>query len=123
MGIKIRVTGDLRKASDAAVAKIGAALVRSVSDETDAVAAEMRQRAPVGDARRGRRGRPPLRGSITATSSRLRGRAKVKARHANIVEHGTETHPAQPFVRPAAISSRRRFPDRAVTEVRKALGR
>jgi hypothetical protein len=94
-------------------------MVRAVGDETEAIATDMRRRAPVGDPNRGRRGKPKLRESIDAIYTDLRGRARARARHGNIIEHGTKNRPAKPFVKPAAEASRRRFPRRVITEVRK----
>ncbi|MCI0632519.1 MAG: hypothetical protein L0206_01155 [Actinobacteria bacterium] len=92
---------DMRRAAD-----------RSVAEETDELGDDMRRRAAVGDARRGRRGRPPLRSSIETRHDGLDGSARSTAPHAKWVEQGTSSHPAQPFARPAAEAARRRFPRR-----------
>ncbi|HMG44655.1 MAG TPA: HK97-gp10 family putative phage morphogenesis protein [Acidimicrobiales bacterium] len=106
-------------AATVAAARRGA--TKAVADETKAVAKDMRHRAPVGDSSRGKRGKPPLGDSIEATHSGLNGTAKAKARHAGIVEHGTKSHPAQPFAGPAAETARRRFPKRLADDVREAI--
>jgi HK97 gp10 family phage protein len=122
MGMKVKVRGDLL----ATLTKVSAAarrgIERAVADETKAVAADMAEGAPVGDPKRGRRGKPPLGESIEPEVDGLRGRARVKARHGNILEHGTKSRPAQPFAKPAATTSRRRFPKRVATEVSKEIG-
>ena len=92
----------------------------AVGDETRELADEMRRDAPVGDRTRGKRGRPPLGDSIEADVSGLSGEARATARHAHLVEDGTSSHPAQPFARPAAERSRRRFPGRVARQIRKA---
>lgn len=86
--------------------------VGAVTDETEAVADDMREGAPV------RTGE--LRDSIVSDvdEAALAGRARATARHATFVEHGTSSTAAQPFAQPAAEASRRRFPKR----VRDAVG-
>jgi len=121
MGIKVRVDGDLRQAMTAKAAAMRRGAERAVGDETKAIAKDIRHRAPVGDSSRGRRGKPPIVESVEATSNGLDGSARVKARHVNIIEHGTKNRPARPIVRPAAETSRRRFPKRLANEIREAI--
>jgi HK97 gp10 family phage protein len=94
---------------------------RAVVDELDELARDMRDNAPVGDARWGRRGDPPLSESIVTTTEGLTGTAGPRAPHAPFVEFGTSSRPAKPFVGPAAERARSRFPQRVATEVREAL--
>lgn len=122
MGVKVTVTGDLRVALSATAADVRRGTVKAVAGETKAIAKDMRQGAAVGDSSRGRRGKPPVSESIEAEASGLNGAAKAKARHAGIVEHGTKSHPAQPFAGPAAETARGRFPKRVADDVRDAVG-
>jgi HK97 gp10 family phage protein len=121
MGVKVSFDGDMRAAIAAAKAAARRGATKAVVDETKAIAKDMRQRAPMGDSSRGRRGRPPLGESIEATHSGLDGTAKTAARHAHLVEHGTKSHPAQPFAGPAAETARRRFPKRVADDIREAI--
>lgn len=97
-----------------------AAVVEAVADETNEIADEMRRDAPVGDRKRGRRGRPPLAESIEAEADGLSGQARATARHAHLVENGTSSHPAQPFAKPAGERARKRFPTRVTRKIRDA---
>jgi hypothetical protein len=121
MGFKVKIDGDIRQAMAAKAAAIHRGAERAVGDEVKAVAKDIRRRAPVGDSSRGRRGKPPLAESVEATSNGLDGAARVKARHVNIIEHGTKNRPARPIVRPAAETARRRFPGRVADEIREAI--
>jgi HK97 gp10 family phage protein len=123
MSSRIEIEGleDLSRALADTGSSTRRAAEKAVADEVEEVAEEMRARAPVGDAKRGKRGRPPLAESIEASSDGLTGEAKATARHAHLVEDGTKSHPAQPFARPAAETSRGRFPDRLTDGIRKAV--
>lgn len=105
---------------DALAAREHRAIAQAVDEETHEIAGEMRRDAPVGEARRGRRGRPPLAESIEVTVDDLSGVARATARHAHLVERGTSSHPAQPFAQPAGERARRRFPRRVTAKVREA---
>lgn len=96
------------------------AVVEAVAEETEEIAGEMRRDAPVGDRKRGRRGRPPLAESVEAVTDGLSGQARATARHAHLVEDGTSSHPAQPFVKPAGERARKRFPQRVTRGIRQA---
>jgi HK97 gp10 family phage protein len=93
-------------------AAVREAAVVAVTDETEAVADDMREGAPVLTGE--------LRDSIVSDvdEKALAGRARATARHATFVEHGTASSEAQPFAQPAAEASRQRFPKR----VRDAVG-
>jgi HK97 gp10 family phage protein len=83
----------------------------AVTDETEAVATDMRDAAPVLTGE--------LRDSIVSDvdAAALAGQARATARHATFVEHGTSSTEAQPFAQPAAEASRARFPKRLREEV------
>jgi HK97 gp10 family phage protein len=112
--IRVKVTGkgDLRRKLTTLRRNMRHAAERAAGEELDELAEDMRRHAAVGDARRGRRGRPPLRSSIVTRRDGLDGTARSTAEHARYVEQGTSSHPAQPFAKPAAETSRRRFPKR-----------
>jgi HK97 gp10 family phage protein len=97
-----------------------AAVEEAVAEETAEIARQMRRDAPVGEARQGHRGKPPLAESIEEEVSGLSGVVKATAKHAWIVEDGTSSHKAQPFARPARERARRRFPKRITRKILKA---
>jgi len=88
---------------------------RAVKAQVEETADDMREGAPfkTGDLRRG----------INAefNSKKITGRAVSTARHSPFVENGTSDTPAQPFVEPAAIRARQRFPKRVEAELKAAL--
>lgn len=124
MGLRVRVEGlgDLRAALTAHATAARKAAARAVGEEAEAIGKDMRDGAPVGDASRGPRGDPPLSDSIRVTHDGLQGSAGPTAPHAPFVEEGTSSHPAQPFARPAAEISRRRFKRRVADAVRDRTG-
>lgn len=98
--------GLLAKKLDQLPKAIREGLRTAVTDETKAVADDMRKNAP--------RDSGDLARSIQSetTSDGLGGTATATARHATFVEHGTSDTPEQPFAQPAAERSRQRFPGR-----------
>ena len=63
-----------------------------------------------------------LEAGIHAEPAGLSGTVRSTARHSQFVEHGTYKDPAQPFMQPAAVRSRRRLPERAAAIIRAFLG-
>jgi HK97 gp10 family phage protein len=59
---------------------------------------------------------------IDKQANGLRGSIKSKSRHAGFVEFGTYKDGAQPYMHPAAERARPRFPKRAASIIRAALG-
>lgn len=121
--VSVKGKGDARRKIEALRRNMRRAAERASAEELDEVADDMRRHAAVGDARRGRRGRPPLRSSIVTRRDGLDGDARSTAPHARWVEQGTSSHPAQPFARPAAAASRRRFPKRVRRLIEETLPR
>lgn len=124
MGLKIKLEGsdELRQEITEVGSEIRRAVDRAVGEEIEDLADDMKRNAAVGDASRGHRGDPPLAESILATHDGPSGSVGPRAPHAVFVEVGTSSHPAEPFALPAAERSRRRFPGRVGSEVRKAVG-
>lgn len=98
---------------DALPAQMRAGAERAVADETDDVAQDMRDGAPVvtGELREG----------IQSEHEGLRGEAVSTAPHSFAVEGGTSRQVAQPFAQPAAEKSRLRFADRVSAAIREEL--
>lgn len=94
---------------------IRAGAEQAVGEETEEIADDMRRFAPEakGDLKRG----------IQAEHEGLSGLAASTARHADFVEHGTSRSPEQPYARPAAELSRRRFPKRLKEDVGVEIGK
>jgi hypothetical protein len=123
--IKVELEGldELRSALDRADSGVTEAVEVAVAGETEAVADDMRNAAPVGDPAVGTRGDPPLSESIETTVEGTEGSATATADHAIWIEEGTSTRPAQPFAAPAASTSEAgRFRDRVTDEVRSRIG-
>jgi HK97 gp10 family phage protein len=123
MGARVTIKGlaGLRDALDDVRRAVRRGAERAVRDEVADLAGDMREHAARGDASRGTRGDPTLVESIDARADGLSGTAGPEVLHALFVEHGTSSHPAQPFVLPAGQRARRRFPKRVAGEVSKEL--
>jgi len=123
MGLTVNVRGmdELLRRLEEALDGMERGAKRAVADEVRDMADDMREGAPVGSAQAGTRGDPPLSDSVVEHVDGLTGRAGPTAPHTPHVEHGTKSHPAQPFVGPAAERARRRFPERVADEIRKEL--
>lgn len=104
---------ELRRALTETATAMRSAAEDAVGEETEAVAQDMRDGAPIDEGE--------LVESIQAEHDGLEGTAAATARHAEFVEHGTSKMPAQPFAQPAAETSRTRFPQRVGDMVREAV--
>lgn len=94
------LTGDIRKAAEAAV-----------DEELEATAADMAEHAP--------KDTLELVESITTARHGMTGVVSVGAPHGWVPEYGTTTHDPEPYALPSAIAAQKRFPRR----VRQAIGR
>lgn len=90
-----------------------AAAQASIALEVEAVETDAKDAVPVrtGDARDG------IIGEVEA----LDGTISATARHSKFIEHGTTKDPAQPFMGPAAESSRMRWPAKAAAIIKSAV--
>jgi len=113
--VKIKGLDQLEKKLRALPEVIDRAARRTIHEETNEAAQDLRRGAPVlsGDLRR----------SIQAEIAKkgLAGIAAVTAKHATYVIHGTSKQDANDFVTPVIARVRRRFPDRLVAEVKAEL--
>lgn len=96
-----------------AAARAAAAAV--VAAETSRVWAEAKANAPVRDG--------VLRDGIHSRVGGLSGTVATSARHSGFMEFGTYKDQAQPYMRPAAETSRRRFPTAARAVIGAAVKR
>lgn len=114
--IRVDVEGldELRTRLSAMGREARAAAESAVGEETEAVAQEMRDGAPVGKTRE-------LTESIQAEHDGTEGTAAATADHAWWVEVGTSKMTAQPYAEPAAETSRTRFPERLTDVVSSAV--
>ena len=111
---KIEGLAELNAALNYAAVRARAAAMEALREEVNAIHEDATSGAPVvtGELREG----------IQREVSGTEGKVSTTARHSTFVEHGTYKDPAQPFMAPAAAKSRARWPLRAASRIRSALG-
>lgn len=97
--------------------RVDAAARRAVRQEVSDVANDMREHAPVKTGE--------LKAGIQEEfdSKAISGAAVSTAEHSKYVVHGTSDTPAQDFMTPAAVRSRRRFRGRLIDELNDEIGK
>lgn len=120
MGGKVTVRGmdQLVKRLAALPEAVDRAARRAVRDETEAVADDMRAGAP-----RGVTGGLVEGIQAEFDEATIAGKAVSTADHSTFVEHGTSKQAAQPFIAPAEMRARRRFPRRMSDEIKTEMRR
>lgn len=113
--VKLKGKGKLAKRLKEADEETVAAVRSAVAEAAKAIRDEAQERAP--------RDSGALRESITITTSDggLNARVQVGEYYGVMIEYGTKSMRAQPFLTPAAEAERKKFPNRLDAEIKRRL--